>query len=154
MFNNLYALTLVQRHIAHDSQFCVAGCRGVETTHYLFLPCTIFSPLWLWCPIRDWVGTWPIRFRYRTIFFFFQFVYSAGGTRGRRSFMQLLWLRSIWVVWHERNSRIFKAKDSIVFQMLEKVKVHTLWWLKANNTNTSLNYHMWWSNPLVCLGIG
>jgi hypothetical protein len=151
MFNNLYALTLVQRHIAHDSQFCVAGCRGVETTHYLFLPCTIFSPLWLWCPIRDWVGTWPIRFRYMTIFFFFfQFVYSAGGTWEA---CKLLWLCSIWVVWHERNSRIFKTKESTVLQMLEKVKVHLLWWMKAHNADIDLNSHIWWSNPLVCLDI-
>ncbi|GAU33263.1 hypothetical protein TSUD_279370 [Trifolium subterraneum] len=60
---------------------------------------------------------------------------------------------SIWVVWHERNNRIFKAKESTVHQMLEKVKVHSLWWMKAYNTHLSLNSHMWWSSPFVCLGI-
>jgi hypothetical protein len=58
------------------------------------------------------------------------------------------------MVWHERNNKIFKAKESTVLQMLEKVKVHSLWWMKAYNMNIGLNSHLWWLSPFVCLGIG
>jgi hypothetical protein len=37
---------------------------------------------------------------------------------------------------------------------LEKLKVHSLWWVKAYNVNIGLNSHMWWSNPLICMSIG
>ncbi|KAK2401108.1 hypothetical protein QL285_050730 [Trifolium repens] len=143
---------LVRRHIiASDAQLCVTGCGGVETAHHMFLSCPIFAPLWHL--IRSWIGTFaadPFLLQDH----FVQFVYSIGGTRACRSFLQLLWLYSIWVVWHERNNRIFKAKESTVLQLFEKVKVHSLLWMKTNNANIGLNSHMWWSSPLTCLGIG
>jgi hypothetical protein len=144
---------LVRRNIiAHDSQLCVSSCGGVESAHHLFLSCPVFASLW--GLVRHWVGTSstdPFKLHHNH---FVQFVHSAGGNRARRSFMQLLWLSCTLVVWQERNSRIFKAKESTVLQMLEKVKVHSLWWMKPYNVNISLNYHTWWSTPPVCLGLG
>jgi hypothetical protein len=78
-------------------------------------------------------------------------------SRGQPSsplFHALRWLCCIWVAWQEWNSRIFKAKESTVPQLLVKVKVHFLWWMKAYNVNIGINSHIWWSNPFVCLGIG
>jgi hypothetical protein len=113
--------------------------------------CPVFAPLW--SLVRSWVGISsadPLVLQDH----FVQFTYSAGGSRARRSFMQSLWLCCIWVIWHERNNRIFKAKESTVLQLLEKVQVHSLWWMKAYNVNLGINAHMWWSRPLVCMGIG
>jgi hypothetical protein len=129
----------------------VTGCGGVETMQHVFLSCPCFAPLW--GLIRSWVDIStadPLSIQEH----FVQFTDSAGGYRARRSFLQLLWLCSIWVVWHERNSWIFKAKESMVFQMLYKVKVHSLWWMKTCNLSIGLNSHMWWSSHFVCLGIG
>jgi hypothetical protein len=45
----------------------------------------------LWCLVRDWVGIVsadPFHIQDH----FVQFVHSTGGSRARRSFMQLLWL--------------------------------------------------------------
>jgi hypothetical protein len=143
---------LVRRHIiAPDAQLCVTSCGGVETVHHLFPSYPVFASLLHL--IRGWVGT-SAADPYLLSDHFVLFVYSAGGTRARRSFLQLLWLCCIWVVWQERNIRIFKANESSVLQLFEKVKVHCLWWMKTNNANIYLNSHMWWSNPLTCLGIG
>jgi len=38
-------------------------------------------------------------------------------------------------------------------QLVEKVKYHSLWWLKTNKTNFMYGTQRWWSNPLLCLGI-
>jgi hypothetical protein len=46
-----------------------------------------------------------------------------------------------------------KAKEYTILRLFEKVKVHSLWWMQTNNVNLSLNSHLWWSSPLVCLGI-
>ncbi|KAK2423034.1 hypothetical protein QL285_033519 [Trifolium repens] len=143
---------LVRRHIIEpNTHFCVTGCGGEETAQHLFLSCPVFAPLW--GQIRSWVGfssVDPVSIPDH----FVQFSHSAGGSRARRSFLQLLWLCSIWVIWHERNSIIFKAKESTVLQMLEKVKVNSLWWMKTCNMNIGVNSHLWWSSPFMCLGIG
>ncbi|MCH80856.1 70 kDa peptidyl-prolyl isomerase [Trifolium medium] len=46
---------LVRRNIiSHDSQLCVSGCGGLETSHHLFLSCPVFAPLW--CLVKSWIG--------------------------------------------------------------------------------------------------
>ncbi|GAU44687.1 hypothetical protein TSUD_183450 [Trifolium subterraneum] len=142
---------LVRRHvITPDAHFCVTGCGEVETAQHLFLSCSVFAPLW--SSLRAWIGIYsadPLLLRDHCV----QFSHSSGDLRARRSFLQLLWLCSVWVVWQERNNRLFKAKESTVHQLLEKIKVHSLWWMKAYNKHICHNSHMWWSSPLVCLSI-
>jgi hypothetical protein len=142
---------LVKRHIIpSDASLCVTGCGGVETAHHLFFFCPIFAPLW--SLVRSWIGISsadPLMLQDH----FLQFTYSAGGSRAHRFFMQLLWLCCIWVVWHERNNILFKAKDSSALQLLEKVKVHSLWLMKAYDVNIGITSHMWWSSHLVYMSI-
>jgi hypothetical protein len=122
---------LVRRHITHhDAGLCVTGCGGVETAYHLFLFCPVFAPLW--SLVRSWVGVSSAD-SLSIHDHFLQFVYSAGGSQERLFFVQLLCLCCIWVVWLERNNIIFKAKESSVLQMVEKVKVHSFWWMKAYN---------------------
>jgi len=84
---------------------------------------------------------------------FYQFVYSADGSRTCRSLMQLIWLCCVWVEWNERNSRIFKNTENTVHHLVEKVKLHSFWWMKSFNISIWPNFHMWWSNPFVRLSI-
>ncbi|GAU50935.1 hypothetical protein TSUD_411320 [Trifolium subterraneum] len=143
---------LVRRHIIpQGAHLCVAECGVSETAQHLFLSCPAFAPLW--DLVRSWVGISAVD-PSQLHDHFVQFTHSTGSLLTRRSFLQLLWLCTIWVLWHERNSRIFKTKEIAVHQMLDKVKAHALWWMKAYNVNLGLNSHMWWSSPFVCLGIG
>ncbi|CAJ2659841.1 unnamed protein product [Trifolium pratense] len=71
------------------------------------------------------------------------FIHCSGGLRARCSFMQLVWMFCISVVWYERNNRIFKAKETTLRQMLDKVKLQSFWRLKTHNVNLGLNTHMW-----------
>ncbi|GAU33103.1 hypothetical protein TSUD_259540 [Trifolium subterraneum] len=142
---------LVARNIISlDARFCVTGCGEPETVNHLFLSCPVFAPLWTL--VRSWLGIGPANAELLHDHFA-QFVGSLGGSRNRRSFLQLVWLCCTSVLWHERNNRVFKAAGTTIQQMLHKVKVCTYWWLKAHNANLSINIHLWWSSPLVCLGI-
>jgi hypothetical protein len=115
----------------------------------LFLSCPVFAPLW--GLVRSRVGISSAN-SFLLHDHFVQFTYSASGARSCRFFMQLLWLCCIRVIWHEPNNRIFKAKESTVLQLLEKVKVNSLWWMKAYNITFDINSHMWWSKPLDFYG--
>jgi len=57
LFHNILLTmdNLVTRNIiSRDSQFCVTGCGGLETTHHLLLSYPVFTPLW--CMVRSWIG--------------------------------------------------------------------------------------------------
>jgi len=52
------------------------------------------------------------------------------------------------------GSRLFSNNVKSIMQLLEKVKITFLQWLKAKNVCFSFGYHLWWQQPLVCLVIG
>jgi len=126
--------------ITHDNQHCVVGCGDIEIAQHLFRSCPFFADLW--GKIWSWIGiatTEPLSLSDH----FYQFVYSAGASRTIRSFMQLIWLCCVWVLWNERNSRVFKNMDHTVHQLVEKVKLQSFWWMKATNLSIRYNFHMW-----------
>jgi hypothetical protein len=128
----------------------VSECGGVESAQHLFLSCSTFGSLWVL--VRSWIGFSTADAHIISVHFL-QFSYSAGGLRARRSLMQLIWLACVWVLWNERNLRLFGTSANSVHQLLEKVKMFSYRWLKATNVSLVTNYHCWWSNPLLCLGI-
>jgi len=58
------------------------------------------------------------------------------------------------VLWNERNNMLFSNKAKSIMQLLDKVKMAILGWLKAKNVCFPFGYDMWWQQPLVCLEIG
>lgn len=102
--------------------------------------------------VWDWLGVVGVDSR-STSDHFEQFINYAGCSRGRRSFFHLIWLLCVSVLWNERNDRLFRNRQSIVPQLLDKVKSTSLWWLKTSNVVFSFGTHQWWSSLLLCLGI-
>ncbi|GAU44064.1 hypothetical protein TSUD_368760 [Trifolium subterraneum] len=118
-----------------DSQ-CISGCGAVEAAQHF-----------------SWVDS-PMVIAQTLSDHFLQFTTSAGDTRARRSFMQLIWLACVWVVWTERNHRLFGGPAHSSSHMLDKIKTFSFRWLKAKSCTLALNCHSWWSSPLLCLDLG
>lgn len=105
---------------------CMTGCEEVEMAQHLFLSCSIFRELWPL--VRAWIGVFgddPLDIRDH----FHQFIYLSGGS----AIMQLLWLLCVWVIWSERNNRLFQNKVTNMHQLFEKRKIHSYWWMKVVN---------------------
>jgi len=113
-----------------EARLCVNGCRHVEDVNHLFLSCPIFGALWPL--VTAWLGVEGVDPQHISDHFL-QFIRYAGGLKLRRSFFHLIWLQCVWVLWNERNDRIFKNRQSSLPQMLDKVKSSSLLWLKASN---------------------
>ena len=142
---------VARRVLSADRSLCVAGCGHPETAQHLFLLCDTFSVLWHM--LRVWIGCCGVDAN--NIFdHFLQFTNVAGGGNARRSFMQLLWLLCAWVVWNERNNRLFNNVVTPISYLLDKIKTVTLGWLKAKKATFVYGTQQWWSSPLVCLGLG
>ncbi|GAU38071.1 hypothetical protein TSUD_318650 [Trifolium subterraneum] len=142
---------LVSRDILSlEAHHCVFGCGMAESAQHLFLSCSICGSLW--SLISLWIGSSLVDSQALSDHFI-QFISSAGDSRARRSLLQLIWLACVWVMWHERNQRLFRGSSNPLSHMLDKIKLLTYRWLKATNNNLALNYHSWWSSPLVCMGL-
>jgi hypothetical protein len=103
--------------------------------------------------VRDWIGFVGVDSNNNTDHLV-QFTHKAGVGKAKSSFMQLIWLLCSWVVWNERNNRLFNNIVTIVPRLLDKVKLLSLGWLKAKNAMLVFGTQRWWSSPLDCLGIG
>jgi hypothetical protein len=85
---------------------------------------------------------------------FIQFIHLSGVGKARRSFLQLLWLLCVWVLWTERNNMVFNNAITPIHRLLDKVKYLSLGWLKAKKVTFVFGTDRWWSSPFQCLGIG
>ncbi|CAJ2631371.1 uncharacterized protein LOC123893952 [Trifolium pratense] len=97
---------LVNRGVlSSTADTCVFGCGVAESAHHLFLSCSFAGSLW--DLVRGWVDFSPV---VSTTLrdHFAQFTASAGVSRARRSFMQLLWLACAWVVEDDEYHVSFK----------------------------------------------
>ena len=48
---------------------------------------------------------------------FSQFIHYTGSSKSRRSFLQLLWLLCVWLIWGERNNRIFNNVETPIITL-------------------------------------
>jgi len=144
-------LNLQRRSILQAADIrCVLGCGFEESESHLFLHCEVFGSLWQ--HIRLWIGVNGVDPQNITQHFY-QFTHSTGHSKARRLFLHLIWLLCVWLVWIEHNNRLFNNIETPIIQLLEKVKFHSLWWLKAKNTTFVYGSQRWWSDTLLCLGI-
>ena len=131
--------------ISLEARMCLGGCGQVKDLNHLFLICP--SSGVLWSLVRVWLGVQGVESQVISDHFL-QFIHYAGGLKARRSFFHLIWLLCVWILWNDRNDRLFRNKQSSLPPMLDKVKSYSLWWLKASNVVFSFGTHAWWSNLL------
>jgi len=87
--------------IAEDN-FCVGGCGSLEIADHLLFRCDPFSIVWF--AVLQWLGISSVPPEgYRD--HFTQFSHMAGLPRSSYSFLQLIWMACVWVIWKERNNR-------------------------------------------------
>jgi len=101
---------------------CVSGCGNAESASHLFLHCDVFGSLWQY--IRCWIGVSradPQSIRDHL----HQFTHFTGHSKARRSFLQLIWLLCVWLIWNEHNNRLFNNIETPILQLVEKAKFHS-----------------------------
>jgi len=142
---------LERRHVLHHTDTaCSSGCGELETATHLFLSCDIFSSLW--SHIWRWLhisSVLPGDIRQH----FIQFTSLAGLPRFTHSFLKSIWCASVWVLWKERNNRVFQNTVSHPSTLVEKLKLHSFLWVKSKQTTFLYSYHDWWKHPLLCMGV-
>jgi len=114
------------------------------------LHCDIFRSLWhhVWCWLRiSSVSPGNIRQH------FIQFTSMAGLPRFTHTFMKVIWCASVWVIWKERNKRLFQNTATSILVLVEQVKLHSFLWLRSKQVNFAYSSYEWWQNPTLCMGL-
>ncbi|XP_024639928.1 uncharacterized protein [Medicago truncatula] len=119
------------RVLSADMASCIVGCGLSETAQHLFFSCDTFGSIWRLA--RDWIGFYGVDFDDISDHLQ-QFTHMTGGGKARCSFQQLIWLLYVWVVWNERNNRLFNNIITHIPRLLNKVKMLSLGWLKAKKS--------------------
>lgn len=84
---------------------------------------------------------------------FLQFGSLSGYAKSRCSFMLLIWFASSWMIWKERNDRIFRGKENSPIKFLENIKLLSFWWFKARCFFLH-QFHILCQRHFLCLGVG
>ena len=82
-----------------------------------------------------------------------QFCHLAGFPRAIHSFLTIIWMTIVWVIWKERNNMIFNQKINTLDHLLDNVKFISFSWLKTYKPTYAFSYHDWWRHPLLCMGV-
>jgi len=145
-------VNLFQRGIIpHETQLCVGGCGLQETENHMFLTCPLFGQIWHL--VRHWLGVYSAN-PSTILDHCLQFGSSSDYAKSRCSFMSVIWFASSWVIWKEKDDRLFVGKEKSPFQLLEIIKLLSFWWFKVNFVIFNYSFHNWCHNPPVCVGIG
>lgn len=160
--NNLCDLYLLQNRIptktnpVHrrvlqpNDNMCVEGCGYPETADHIFLGYDIFGSIWYL--VRQWLNISSVSSGVIGDHFA-QFIYLAGTPQFLHSFLKVIWLACVWVIWKEMNNRVFKTAASDPYALLDKVKLKSLLWLKTNKASFAFYYHDRWHHQLPCMGV-
>jgi len=142
---------LAHRGILHSNDTtCVDGCASTESTTHLFLHCNFLGDLW--SNVFNWLGisSVPVGELQRH---FTRFTKMAGMPFFSHLFFKIIWFTTVWVIWKERNNRIFQNMISTLFTLIEKVKLNSFLWLKSKQVAFAYGYHDWWQHPILCMSV-
>jgi len=115
--------SLVRRRVLQpNDNLCVGRCGDAETMDHLFLGCGIFGSIWFL--VWQWLGISSVSFGVLRDHFV-QFPHMAGMPRFSHSFLKVIWLDYVCVIWKERNQRVFKNMASDPYVLIDKVKMNS-----------------------------
>jgi len=135
---------LLRDRLHAPDSLCVAGCEVLETARHLFLECGTSSTLWSY--VSTWLSLYlvtPYELRDHHI----QFCYMAGLLRCTHSYLKGIWYACVWVIWKDRNDRIFQNQITHPSVLIEKINLHSFIWMKAKQISFNYCYYDWWAHP-------
>jgi len=127
---------------------CATLCGKEEDRDHLFFHCDHYGRLWLL--ISHWFGIVTVlhgNLHSRAN----QFCALGGFSKNSRTSFTIIWISVLFVIWKDRNRRIFQNHFDHLEALLERVKIQTFWWLKVNYIMFNFDYPFWRKNPIVCL---
>ena len=127
---------------------CATLCGKLEVRDHLFFKCNHYGRLWLL--ISSWLGIVTV-FHAEINIHSKHFSALGGFSKNSRTTFTIIWISVLFVIWKDRNRRIFHNQTDQLVALVEKVKLQTYWLLKAHYITFDFDYPFWRLNHLCCL---
>jgi len=139
---------LAIRHILElDASLLFVLCgRREETSTHLFLHCE-YSSL-IWHGILNWLEIYFIT--PHNLFVHFE-CWNGEVISKRLKGFWLIWHVTIWLIWKERNARIFTDQRKDGEEVVDEIKVVSWVWTLSRLKIASFLFYEWTWNPRECL---
>jgi len=140
---------LALRHILdpNASLLCVLCGRRPETSTHLFLHCNVSSLIWR--EILNWLESNFIT-SYNLFVQYECWNGKANSKRLKKGFW-LIWHATLWLIWEERNARIFTNQRKEVEEIVDEIKTVSWVWTLSRLKIASFLFYEWTWNPRKCL---
>jgi len=140
---------LFRRGVIDAAQLsCAALCGELEDKDHLFFQYEVYGRIWLL--ISKWLG-FESAFNDTICSHAYQFGGLGNFSNNSRTVFAILWISVLFVVWKDRNNRIFQNRSDQLETLAEKVKLQTFWSLKSHYVLFDFDYSFWRQNPLWCM---
>ena len=118
-----------RRHGLQDSDSCALCDQAVESMDHLLTKCSFSREVWFRC--FDVLG-WTHRLPSPDLSFIGWWLQARKGfdKRSKRGFDSVV-LLTVWMIWKERNNRVFRRKASMPCVVLDKVVEEAKLWVLA-----------------------
>lgn len=120
---------------------------GNETTSHLFLHCDVASLIWR--KVFDWLGVNFIT--PQDLLVHFACSSDEVNSRRLRKAFWLIWHATLWMIWKERNARIFKNQMRSFDEVVDDIKAVSWFWSLSRLRIASCLFYEWCWNPRECL---
>ncbi|WVZ68209.1 hypothetical protein U9M48_017172 [Paspalum notatum var. saurae] len=119
-----------RRHGLQDSDSCALCDQAVSSMDHLLTKCSFSREVWFRC--FDVLG-WTHRLPSPDLSFIDWWLQARKGfdKRSKRGFDSVV-LLTVWVIWKERNDRVFRRKASMPWVVLDKVAEEAKLWVLAD----------------------
>ncbi|RHN63454.1 putative reverse transcriptase zinc-binding domain-containing protein [Medicago truncatula] len=140
---------LRHRNVLAPREPCVCVLCGEmeEKTSHLFLHCEV--SLLIWRKVLDWL---EINFiTPQNLHSHYACWNGEVNSRKLRKAFLMIWHASIWMIWKERNARIFKNQFQNFDEVVDNIKAVSWCWSLSRLRIVSCFFYEWCWNPRECL---
>jgi len=130
-----------------SSLLCVLCENRVESATHLFLHCEVSS--FIWREDLNW-----LEFNFITphnLFTHFEGWNSEANSKRLKKGAWMIWHATIWMIWKERNVRIFTYDRKEAEEIVDEIKAISRFWALSRLRIASFLFYEWTWNPRECL---
>ncbi|KAK9063215.1 hypothetical protein SSX86_017085 [Deinandra increscens subsp. villosa] len=135
---------LLKRGVPFQQTDCRLCQGGLETTLHLFTGCSYSQEVWArverWCNISH-----NLLFDIPDIF---KIAESQALPKEPKHVLRGIIYTTIWMLWNERNERVFNDKKRQPIQLVENIKATAYFWIRNRSRWKSIDWKTWCNVPL------
>lgn len=125
---------------------CVLCGQREESSTHLFLHCEVAAKIWR--GVLNWLDMFITP---QNLYVHFESWNGEATSKRLLKGFRLIWHATIWLIWKERNAKIFKNQFKEVDEIIDEIKVLSWFWVLSRLKIASCLFYEWSWNPRECL---